>query len=599
MGQTKAAGPLAAWLVGVAACTVLVVPSVSAPAAAGGAPAAFADVSVGHRFFGHITWMAEEGISTGYTDGTFRPGATISRSAMAAFLHRMADDPDFQAPALPTFGDVGSGHPFAEDVEWLAAQGITTGYADGTFRPGAATSRQAMAAYLYRFSGEPAFTRPDTPSFRDVGRTSTFFAEVEWLAAEQIATGFTGGRFQPAASVTRQAMAAFVFRQQHLAPTLVVEPGVVDGLRVPWDVAFTPGGVMLYTERPGRLSARFSPSDTVTLAEAGGPGLDDLYIGYHESGLLSLALHPDFSSNRRLYTCQTEVDEDGAGSADLGPNAQVVEWTLAPDLRSISTTRELVDLAPMHIDPPENGFHAGCRVRFGQEGNLWITAGDAGCGTFPQDLNVLGGKVLRLDLDEPDLVPADNPFVGGDPRDDLVVTYGHRNPQGLAPRPGGYQMWTVEHGTYRDDEVNLVQAGRNYGWDPVSSATASWCTYTWDAPMTDLDTHPDAVPARWTSGDPTIATSGATWLDGDVWGGWEGGLVVATLKEQHVRVLFFTQSGVFIEERRPPELDHVFGRLRTPQLGPGGDLYLTTSNTPATAAPNEGIDQIVRVHPAP
>ncbi|OWY61799.1 hypothetical protein B7486_61860, partial [cyanobacterium TDX16] len=331
----------------------------------------------------------------------------------------LADDGTFELPGTPTFRDVGAGHPFHEDVEWLADQGITTGFADGTFRPAAPTSRQAMAAYLFRFSGEPAFDPPATPSFVDVGAHSPFLLEVEWLADAQISTGFTGGRFQPSQPVSRQAMAAFVFRQQHLAPTLTVEPGVVQDVSVPWDVAFTPGGVMLYTERPGRISARFSPSDTVTLVEAGEGGLEDLFIGYHESGLLSLELHPDFAANRRFYTCQTEVDEDGSGSHDPGPNAQVVEWTMAPDLRSISSTRELLDLAPMIIHPPENGFHSGCRVRFGQEGNLWITAGDAGCGSFPQDLNVLGGKVLRLDLDEPDLVPADNPFVGGDPRDDF------------------------------------------------------------------------------------------------------------------------------------------------------------------------------------
>ncbi|OWY60629.1 hypothetical protein B7486_68155, partial [cyanobacterium TDX16] len=110
---------------------------------------------------------------------------------------------------------------------------------------------------------------------------------------------------------------------------------------------------------------------------------------------------------------------------------------------------------------------------------------------------------------------------------------------------------------------------------------------------------PDAVPARWTSGNPTIATSGATWLEGAGWGGWEGGLAVATLKEQHVRVLFFTEDGTFIEERRPAQLDHAFGRLRTPRLGPEGDLYLTTSNTPASVGPGEGSDQIVRVHPTP
>jgi glucose/arabinose dehydrogenase len=587
----------------VLATTVLVVGPVGSPAGAvpvarsAPTPPSFTDVSAGHPFYGHITWLAEEGISTGYADGSFRPGAGISRAAMAAFLHRIAGGGG-TPPSSPTFRDVGPGNPFYADVEWLAAEQIARGYQDGTFRPSAPSTRQAMAAYLYRFSDSPSFTPPDEPSFADVGDGNPFSLEVEWLAAEGIATGSPGDRFLPGSTVSRQAMAAFVFRQQHLAPTLTVQEPVLQGLRVPWDVAFTPSGEMLFTERPGSISIRFPDGEVVPLVAAADPGMSDLFLGYHESGLLGLALHPSFASNRRAYTCQTEVDGDGSGDADPGPNAQVVEWTLGPDLRSISRTRELVDLAPMIIYPPDRGYHGGCRVRFGQDELLWVSAGDAGCGWYSQDLTVLGGKILRLDLDQPNLVATENPYVGGDPRDDLVVSYGHRNPQGLAPRPGGYQMWSVEHGSYRDDEVNLVQAQGNYGWDPIGPPDGG-CTYDETRPMTDLQAHPDAIRARWTSGDPTIATSGATWLQGSAWGGWEGGLVVATLKEQHVRVLFFTDSGVFVEERRPTELDHTFGRLRTPVVGPGGDLYVTTSNSASNAAPGQGVDQILRVTPTP
>jgi hypothetical protein len=110
----------------------------------------FADVSTGHPFFTEIEWMAEEEISTGYPDDTFRPGATMSRGALAAFIFRFGGSP-FTLPPTPTFSDVSFAHPFSEAVEWMAAANLTTGYTDGTYRPAAPISRSAMAAFLHRY----------------------------------------------------------------------------------------------------------------------------------------------------------------------------------------------------------------------------------------------------------------------------------------------------------------------------------------------------------------------------------------------------------------------------------------------------------------
>ncbi|OWY62625.1 hypothetical protein B7486_57415 [cyanobacterium TDX16] len=110
-------------------------------------------------------------------------------------------------------------------------------------------------------------------------------------------------------------------------------------------------------------------------------------------------------------------------------------------------------------------------------------------------------------------------------------------------------------------------------------------------PMTDLAEFPDAVPAAWDTNGPTIASSGGTWLEGETWGGWDGAFVIANLNGQHARVLFFTDSGVLVEQRTPPQLDHTYGRLRTPVMGPGEDLFLTTGNG--------GGDRIIRISATP
>jgi hypothetical protein len=176
----------------------------------------FSDVPFTHTFFSDIGWAADNGIAGGFADGTYRPGAAVARQAMAAFLYRLAGEPAFDPPLEATFSDVPEASTFFAEIEWLAGEGIAGGFADGTFRPGQAVSRQAMAAFLYRFEGEPAFTPPGVPSFSDVPATGTFFHEVEWLTDAGVAEGFADGTFRPAQPVTRQAMAAFLHRLSDL-----------------------------------------------------------------------------------------------------------------------------------------------------------------------------------------------------------------------------------------------------------------------------------------------------------------------------------------------------------------------------------------------
>jgi len=340
-----------------------------------------------------------------------------------------------------------------------------------------------------------------------------------------------------------------------IAPELLVST-LVSGLTIPWDLDFTPDGTMLFTEKRGVLRSRRADG-TIRRVNA---EMGDLFA-VDETGLMGIVVDPDFASNRRFYTCQGHV----------GPEIQVIAWTM--NAAYTAATRVADPLVGGM--PATRGRHGGCRLRFGPEGYLWIATGDAASGSVPQDLASLGGKVLRVDPST-GAGAETNPLAS--PR---IYSYGHRNVQGLALRPGTRQMWAVEHGPRVDDEINLLVAGGNYGWDPVPS-------YNESVPMTDRVKFPDAVEAKWSSGSPTLAVSGGIFLEGNQWGVWEGRLAVATLRDSRLRLFEFTPEGDFVGQVIVSELDRSYGRLRTPMMGPDGALYVTTSN-------GAGRDLILRI----
>ncbi|MET3165092.1 UNVERIFIED_ORG: hypothetical protein ABIB19_003523 [Arthrobacter sp. UYEF10] len=185
---------------------------------------AFSDVAPGSQFASEMNWLAAHGISTGWTepDGskTYRPLQPVNRDAMAAFMYRLAGKPAFTAPATSPFTDVPSGAQFYKEITWLAAQGISTGWTepDGskTYRPLQPVNRDAMAAFMYRLAGKPAFTAPATSPFTDVPSGAQFYKEITWLAAQGISTGWTepdGSKtYRSLQAVNRDAMAAFMYR---------------------------------------------------------------------------------------------------------------------------------------------------------------------------------------------------------------------------------------------------------------------------------------------------------------------------------------------------------------------------------------------------
>jgi hypothetical protein len=175
-------------------------------------PAAFPDVGAAHRFSTDVCWLDQMGIAGGFPDGTFRPAAPVTRQSMAAFVHRFALAPPIALPTTPSFSDVGRSHPFFAEVEWLAGAGIAQGFADGTFRPGTTVSRQAMATFLFRISGDVGYVGPEASSFADVPLGHPFFASIHWAAEHELTTGYVDGTWRPSSPVSRQAAAAFLRR---------------------------------------------------------------------------------------------------------------------------------------------------------------------------------------------------------------------------------------------------------------------------------------------------------------------------------------------------------------------------------------------------
>jgi aldose sugar dehydrogenase len=347
---------------------------------------------------------------------------------------------------------------------------------------------------------------------------------------------------------------------------------LADGLDHPWDVVQAPDETLLVSERPGNLTAiRSGGAQQEVSADLG-----DLFAD-GETGFMGLALDPEFAGNRRFYSCQGVQD-----GADGQPEIQVIAWSMAADWTSATRTDDpLVGGIPVNRG---SGRHGGCRLLFDTEGALYIGTGDNALGTNPQDRTSMAGKVLRVDPTTGEGLP-DNPFADSDdPVTRRIFTYGHRNVQGLALRPDSNQIYSVEHGPSRDDEVNRLVPGANFGWDPATDGDG----YDESVPMTDEDI-PDAVPAVWSSGSPTIAPSGATFVEGADWGEYDGTLLLGLLKDTGVLALRLDEDGALVDQFRVPELEDDYGRIREVRQGIDGALYVTTDNG--------GDDRLLRVTP--
>ena len=333
----------------------------------------------------------------------------------------------------------------------------------------------------------------------------------------------------------------------------IVEP-VVTNLEIPWSMAFAPDGRLFVTERPGRVRI----IDMATRASELALTIDDVY-SEGEAGLLGLALDPQFAQTRFVYLYYSARLSTG------GIANRVVRYREAGS--------RLGERAMLLDGIPAAQIHDGGRIRFGPDGLLYITAGDAANTNLAQDLGSLAGKILRINRDG--TTPRENPFASP------IYSYGHRNPQGLDWHPGTGQLWAVEHGNVGNDEVNAIDAGANYGWPRIEG---SQTMAGMRAPLTFYN--------------PAIAPSGTSFYRGDRFPRFVNNVFSGTLRGTHLLRLIPDGSAPRIASQEVL-LNGRFGRLRDVIPGPDGYLYIATNNRDGRGSPAATDDRILRIVPAP
>ena len=380
-------------------------------------------------------------------------------------------------------------------------------------------------------------------------------------AAGLVAAGLAFGTF--AASVSGQA--PFMRSAYHDFRAVPVAEQLVH----PWSIAFLPSGDMLITERPGRLrivrNGTLLPDPVAGVPEVFAEG---------QGGLLDVLPHPDFASNRLLYLSYS------------APNGG--ESTTAVSRGRFENDR-LTDVEEIFKAQSRGRGHYGSRLAFHPDGHLFITVGDrqappAGdLEAHPaQDPSNHHGTVIRLHEDG--RVPDDNPFVGQAGKLPEIWSYGHRNPQGLAIHPETGDVWAIEHGPQGGDELNLIQAGNNYGW-PVVGYGVNY--------RTGLAIHEGTLREEMESPVhfwvPSIATSGLLFYTGDRFPEWKGNLLVGGLAGEQIARLTVSADGKQVS--REETILQGMGRVRDIRQGPDGYVYVAIDDRQG------GATSVVRLEP--
>lgn len=315
----------------------------------------------------------------------------------------------------------------------------------------------------------------------------------------------------------------------------------VEDLEIPWSITLTSEKELLVAERPGRIQLINSNGEKQLIAEI------KEVLAEGEGGLLGLTLHPDFQQNNYLYVYYT-YGRNGDNTFN-----RVVRYTFKNN--EISDPKTIVDKIPGAL------FHNGGRIKFGPDKYLYITTGDAQNPSLAQDLNSLAGKILR--------VTPEGESASGNPFNNLIFSYGHRNPQGLA-WDSQNRLWATEHGPFQKDELNLIEAGKNYGWPLIQG----------DQKREGL------VSPVMQSGNNTWAPAGAVFFNKKLYfTGLRGNALFEFDPEN-------SQSG--LREYFKGE----YGRLRDIILGSDNTFYITTSNRDGRGSVKKGDDKIINVNHA-
>jgi glucose/arabinose dehydrogenase len=335
---------------------------------------------------------------------------------------------------------------------------------------------------------------------------------------------------------------------------------VIPNLQVVWSIVWAPDGRMIFTERPGRVRVyengklRAEPLFTVPDVESKG-----------ESGLMSVALHPQFAANHWLYL-----------SYAYNTGGQFVRV-----VRYRETPAGLTDRKVIIENIPAAQFHAGCRLRFGPDGKLYITTGDATDRELAQKLDSIAGKILRLNDDG--TVPSDNPFVGQPNARPEIWAYGVRNPQGIDFQPGTNLLWETEHGPSGfdgpggGDEVNIIERGKNYGWPVIHHRQTHGGM---ESPVLEYT--------------PACAPASGMFYRGSVFPQFKGNFFFGCLRGERIIRVVANGRTVASQENL---LEGKYGRIRDIAEGPDGLIYFSTSNRDGRGQPAADDDRILRLVP--
>jgi glucose/arabinose dehydrogenase len=342
---------------------------------------------------------------------------------------------------------------------------------------------------------------------------------------------------------------------------------VATNLEVVWSIVFAPDGRMFFTERPGRVRViengklRAAPFYTVPDVELSG-----------ESGLMGMTLHPNFAENHFVYLAYAYQD------ASKNQTVRVARYR--------ETGETLTDAKTIIEAIPASRYHSGTRLKFGADGKLYITTGDATKQTLAQKLDSINGKTLRLNDDG--TIPTDNPFANQKGARPEIWTYGHRNAQGMDFHPETGLMFQTEHGPSiidgvslfkrtGGDEVNIVERGKNYGWAKISHSTKREGMET---PIIEYS--------------PAVAPASGMFYRGNLFPEFKNNFFFGTLKGEAIIRLVLEGRRIVSQDKL---LEKQYGRIREIAEAADGSIYFSTSNRDGRGDPTKEDDRILRIVP--
>lgn len=352
-----------------------------------------------------------------------------------------------------------------------------------------------------------------------------------------------------------------LYSQVTVGETQIDTSTVISGLDTPWEIAWGPDDHIWFTERRGVLSKVDPANGEATL-------LLDITDGVYEvseAGLLGLAFHPDFDETPWVYIVYNYQDPITSGVRE-----QLVRYHY--------NGASLVDPDTLLTGLSGAGNHNGARLAFGPEGALYMTTGDVQNVSLAQDTTSLSGKVLRINPDG--TIPSDNPDPGS-----YIWSIGHRNPQGLVFSPDGI-LYSSEHGPSNDDELNVIEKGRNYGWPNVQG----FCDIASEIDYCEENNIREPLIA-WT---PTLAVAGIDYYNHSAIPEWQHSIIMATLKADRFVVMNLSEDGLSVVEENQYFQDW-WGRLRDVCVSPDGGIFLAVSNKDGRGQVRDGDDRIVEL----